>query len=107
MAARASQPDFDRCAAQPRGCGHCSHPIRLRDSTWTHTSEDRLVDGYTTASEPDGVAHVRCENRRAAICTCCSHAYQGDMWHLLFAGVAGGIKGSRRRSLSTRWCSQP
>ena len=93
MAARAGRPDFDRWAAQARGCGHCSHPIRLRGSTRTHMSDGRLVDCYTTAVEPDGVAYVRCGNRRAAVCQTCSHEYQGDMWHLLFAGVAGGIKG--------------
>ena len=46
----------------------------------------------TAAAEPDGVAYVRCGNRRAAVCPSCSHEYQGDMWHLLYAGTAGGIK---------------
>ncbi len=93
MAARAGRPDFDRWAAQAKGCGHCAHPIRLRGSTRTHLSDGRLVDCYSTVNEPDGVAYVRCGNRRAAVCESCSHEYQGDMWHLLYAGVAGGIKG--------------
>ncbi|GAA3630972.1 replication initiator [Microlunatus ginsengisoli] len=93
MAARAGRPDFDRWAAQAKGCGHCARPIRLKGSTRTHTPDGRLVDCYTTAAEPDGVAYLRCGNRRAAVCETCSHEYQGDMWHLLYAGVAGGIKG--------------
>ena len=93
MAARAGRRDFDRWAAQAKGCGHCAHPIRLRGSTRNHLSDGRLVDCYSTATEPDGVAYVRCGNRRSAVCQSCSHEYQGDMWHLLFAGVAGGIKG--------------
>ena len=92
MGARAARPDFDRWAAQAKGCGHCSRPIRLRGSTVTHTPDGRLVEAYNTAGEPDGVAYIRCGNRRAAVCPSCSHEYQGDMWHLLYAGVAGGIK---------------
>ena len=58
MGARAARPDFDRWAAQAKGCGHCSRPIRLRGSTFTHTPNGRLVDAYTTAAEPDGVAYI-------------------------------------------------
>ena len=92
MARRAARPDFDRWQAQAKSCGHCARPIRLRGVTLTHTADARLVDGYSTAMEPDGVAYIRCGNRRAVVCPSCSHEYQGDMWHLLFAGVAGGIK---------------
>ena len=92
MGARAARPDFDRWQAQAKGCGHCSRPIRLRGSTLTHSADGRLVEAYTTATEPDGVVYIRCGNRRAAVCPSCSHEYQGDMWHLLYAGVAGGIK---------------
>jgi hypothetical protein len=92
MGRRAARADYDRWAAQAQGCGHCSRPIRLRGSTTTHTPAGQLVDVYDTRSEPDGVAYVRCGNRRAAVCPSCSHEYQGDMWHLLYAGAAGGIK---------------
>ncbi|WP_369055616.1 replication initiator [Kineococcus terrestris] len=92
MAARAARPDFDRWQQQAESCGHCSRPIRLRGATETRTADGRLVEFYDTASEPDGVAYVRCGNRRAAVCPSCSHEYKGDMWHLLFAGAAGGIK---------------
>ena len=65
MGRRAARPDFDRWAAQVQGCGHCSRPIRLRGSSTTRTSDGRLVDGYDSRTEPDGVAYVRCGNRRA------------------------------------------
>jgi hypothetical protein len=92
MGARAARADFDRWSAQAQGCGHCSRPIRLRGRTETRTGDGRLVEAYDTAREPDGVAYVRCGNRRAAVCPSCSHEYKGDMWHLLYAGAAGGIK---------------
>jgi hypothetical protein len=36
---------------------------------------------------------IRCGNRRAAVCPSCSFEYAGDVWHLIYAGVAGGHKG--------------
>jgi hypothetical protein len=93
MARRAGRDDFDRWAAQAKGCGYCSRPVRLRGSTITKTAAGRVVDSYCTDGEPDRVAYVRCGNRRAAVCPSCSHEYQGDMWHLLYAGTAGGMKG--------------
>jgi hypothetical protein len=92
MGARAARPDFDRWADQAKSCGHCSRPIRVRGRSTTHTQGGRLVEAYDTRGEPDGVAYLRCGNRRAAVCPSCSHEYQGDMWHLLYAGTAGGIK---------------
>ena len=38
------------------------------------------------------MAYVRCGNRRASVCPSCSHEYKGDVWHVLMAGAAGGIK---------------
>ncbi|HKG50910.1 MAG TPA: replication initiator [Actinomycetales bacterium] len=92
MSARAARADFDRWADQAKGCGHCSRPIRLRGRTETRTPDGRLLAAYDTAGEPDGVAYVRCGNRRSAVCPSCSHEYKGDMWHLLYAGTTGGIK---------------
>ena len=48
---------------------------------------------YSTASEPDGALMVRCGNRREAQCPSCAHEYRGDMWQLVYAGMAGGRKG--------------
>jgi replication initiator protein RepSA len=36
---------------------------------------------------------VRCGNRREACCPSCAHEYRGDMWQLVYAGLAGGRKG--------------
>ena len=36
---------------------------------------------------------VRCRNRRARVCPSCAWEYQGDIWQLFYAGVAGGRKG--------------
>jgi len=93
MARRAGRDDFDRWAAQAKGCGYCTRPVRLRGSTVTKSADGGVLDSYSTDGEPDRVAYVRCGNRRAAVCPSCSHEYQGDMWHLLYAGVAGGMKG--------------
>ena len=35
---------------------------------------------------------MRCGNRRASVCPSCSREYKGDVWHVLMAGAAGGIK---------------
>jgi len=89
MFARLAGPDYRRWQAQAARCGFCAHPIRLHG---------RVVDGdgaiaFTTADKPDGVLLKRCGNRRRSVCPACSFLYAGDMWHLLFAGLAGGDKG--------------
>jgi hypothetical protein len=48
---------------------------------------------YSTAAEPDGALLVRCGNRREACCPSCAYEYRGDMWQLIYAGLAGGRKG--------------
>ena len=48
---------------------------------------------YSTVDEPDGALMVRCGNRREACCPSCAHEYRGDMWQLVYAGMAGGRKG--------------
>jgi hypothetical protein len=48
---------------------------------------------YSTVDEPDGALMVRCGNRREAQCPSCAHEYRGDMWQLVYAGLAGGRKG--------------
>ena len=93
MGARAARPDFDRWA----GPGQGLRPLLPPDpAPRLHPHPHRRTGGWSrptrTAAEPDGVAYIRCGNRRAAVCPSCSHEYQGDMWHLLYAGVAGGIK---------------
>ena len=51
-----------------------------------------VLRSYTSASEPDGITYLRCGNRRRAVCESCSHQYQGDGYHVIMAGAAGGMK---------------
>lgn len=84
--------------------GGCSRPVRLRGATElvdTRTGEVRTA--YSSAAELDGLAYVRCGDRRAAVCPSCSHEYKGDAWHLLMCGLAGG-KGVPA-DVSTRPCT--
>ena len=88
LVARASDPKRERWMQQVRRTGACRHPVRLRGVV---LRGDECV--YSTASEPDGVLMVRCGNRREACCPSCAHEYRGDMWQLVYAGMAGGRKG--------------
>jgi hypothetical protein len=88
LIARAQDPQRERWLDQVRHTGACRHPIRLRGVI---TQGEQLV--YSTATEPDRALMVRCGNRRAECCPSCAREYQGDMWQLVCAGVAGGRKG--------------
>ena len=92
--ARIFATGYDRFTDQQAACGYCAHPIRLRGTATTiDTTTGAVMSRYDSTSEPDGVTYVRCGNRRAAVCPSCSREYKGDMWHLLAAGTAGGMKG--------------
>ncbi|WP_299299042.1 replication initiator [uncultured Brachybacterium sp.] len=97
---------FEDWSKQVASTGFCSRPVRLfgQARTFDRRSGQHLST-FDSRSPPDSVLYVRCGNRRASRCPSCSHEYQGDMWHLLSAGVSGGDKGSRRASPRTRWCS--
>lgn len=88
LVARASDPSRERWLEQVERTGGCRRPIRLRGRVMRG---GRLA--YSTADEPDGVLMVRCRNRREACCPSCAHEYRGDMWQLVYAGLAGGRKG--------------
>jgi hypothetical protein len=88
LVARAGDPLRERWLQQVRRTGACRHPVRLRGVV-LHGDEPV----YSTASEPDGALMVRCGNRREACCPSCAHEYRGDMWQLVYAGMAGGRKG--------------
>jgi hypothetical protein len=93
VAGRLSQPDLGRWLNQVRQVRQCARPVRLvggSDTIDPMTGE--VVASYSSCSEPDGVTYIRCGNRRASVCPSCSHEYKGDVWHLLMAGAAGGIK---------------
>jgi hypothetical protein len=88
LVVRAGDPKRERWLEQVRRTGACRHPIRLRGVV--------LRGGqvtYSTAGEPDGALMVRCGNRREACCPSCAREYGGDMWQLVYAGMAGGRKG--------------
>jgi hypothetical protein len=88
LVARASDPMRERWPQQVRRTGACRRPVRLRGIVLR--GDERV---YSTASEPDGALMVRCGNRREACCPSCAHEYRGDMWQLVYAGMAGGRKG--------------
>lgn len=75
---------------QMRRTGCCSRPVRLRGRQVDAGTGEVVFD---TAGQPDGVLLVRCGTRRASLCPSCSHEYAGDLWQLLYAGLAGGRKG--------------
>jgi hypothetical protein len=93
IVARAASPRYERWAEQLRGCGYCARPVRLTGRVTRTGPGGARSMSYSTVDEPDGVLLVRCGNRRAVVCPSCSREYQGDMWHLLRAGLAGGSKG--------------
>ncbi|MFJ4109420.1 replication initiator [Oerskovia enterophila] len=94
MARRIVSRRFDEWAAQVASTGFCARPIRLIGSADRfNTSTGELVGSMHTQDLPDGVMYVRCGNRRSSECPSCSREYQGDYWHLVTAGVAGGDKG--------------
>ena len=71
--------------------GNCSHPIRLTgriEAIDRTTGETAPV--YDTATEPGGVLHVACGNRRESVCPACSAIYKRDARQLVRAGLAGG-----------------
>ena len=88
LVARAGDPQRERWLQQVRRTGACRHPVRLQGVV-LHGDEPV----YSTASEPDGALMVRCGNRREACCPSCAHEYRGDMWQLVYAGLAGGRTG--------------
>jgi hypothetical protein len=90
---RLTRPDLGRWLGQVQQVRHCARPIRLVGHTETiDRTTGEVLRCYDTTTEPDGIACVRCGSRRAAVCPSCSHEYKGDVWHVLMAGAAGGMK---------------
>jgi hypothetical protein len=83
--------DFRIWERQLASTGTCSHPIRLHgriDAIDLATGE--TAPAYDTASEPGGVLHVACGNRRESRCPACSQVYKRDARQLVRAGLIGG-----------------
>ena len=94
VAARLTHPGLGRWLSQVQQVRSCSNPVRLVGTSDTiDATTGEILNSYASAAEPDGVTYVRCGNRRASVCPSCSHEYKGDVWHVLMAGAAGGIKG--------------
>ena len=71
--------------------GACAHPVKLHgriNAIDLATGEAAPV--YDTASEPGGVLHVACGNRRESRCPACSAVYKRDARQLVRAGLTGG-----------------
>ena len=86
-----SSADFDAWTEALDRVGNCAHPIRLVGQSETvDTSTGEVLSTYTSVQEPLRVTHVRCGNRRAAVCPSCSRLYAADTFHLIRAGVTGG-----------------
>jgi hypothetical protein len=83
--------DFAAWEHQLATAGACSHPIRLRGQiTAVDLASGELAPVYDTATEPSGVLHVACGNRRESACPACSAIYKRDARQLVRSGLAGG-----------------
>jgi hypothetical protein len=83
--------DFDAWSQALARVGNCSRPIRLHGRSQTvDTTTGEILSTYSSTSEPLGITHIRCGNRRATECPSCSRLYAADTFHLIRAGVAGG-----------------
>ena len=83
--------DFDTWSEALARVGNCARPVKLRGhSQRVDTRTGEMLSSYSSASEPLGVTHVRCGNRRGSVCPSCSRRYAADTFHLIRAGVAGG-----------------
>jgi hypothetical protein len=82
---------FNLWSESLRRVGNCAHPIRLVGSSMrVDATTGEVLSSYSSATEPDRVTRVRCNNRRASVCPACSRLYQRDMFFLVRSGVTGG-----------------
>ena len=71
--------------------GACAHPVKLHGRvTAIDLATGEAAPVYDTASEPGGVLHVACGNRRETRCPACSAVYKRDARQLVRAGLTGG-----------------
>ncbi|WP_308129913.1 replication initiator [Kitasatospora aureofaciens] len=84
-------PDLSRWLEQITATGGCARPVYLTGSSATFDAVSGvMVRRYSTAEEPGERLALRCRNRRSSRCGPCSWLHQGDSWHLVHAGLAGG-----------------
>src|SRR5215467_8759190 len=83
--------DFASWEHQLADTSVCSHPIRLHGRIRAvDLATGEVASIYDTASEPGGVLHVACGNRRESVCPACSAVYKRDARQLVRAGLLGG-----------------
>ncbi|SBW24703.1 replication initiation protein [Candidatus Protofrankia californiensis] len=71
--------------------GGCVQPIRLAGHTdHVDVASGEVRRAFTSAGQPGGVVHVRCNNRREAVCPACSATYRRDARRIVLAGMADG-----------------
>jgi hypothetical protein len=87
----ATHPDFRAWLARIRHIGGCQHPIHLVGHTLAIEAETgRLISALTSDAQPHGRLTIACGNRRVSRCEPCARLHQGDTYHLIAAGMAGG-----------------
>jgi hypothetical protein len=91
LIAEVNAPDHGAWMEQVGRVGGCAHPLHLKGFTRVRDGRTGEVDyEFNSREAPGGVVLVRCRNRRAAICPSCALIYQGDVYHLVRAGLVGG-----------------
>ncbi|MEV7025505.1 replication initiator [Kitasatospora sp. NPDC093558] len=84
-------PGLARWLEQITATGGCARPVYLTGASATFSATSgEMVRRYSTAAEPGERLALRCRNRRSSRCGPCSWLHQGDSWHLVHAGLAGG-----------------
>jgi hypothetical protein len=87
----ATDPQFGPWLDQIRRIGGCEHPIYLTGSSLTlNPATGEILARLDSAHLPHGRLAIACGNRRASRCVPCSYLHQGDTYHLIVAGLAGG-----------------
>lgn len=87
----ATHPDFRAWLARIRHIGGCQHPIHLTGETLTiEASTGRVLAALSSADQPHRRLTIACGNRRLSQCEPCARLHQGDTYHLVAAGLAGG-----------------
>jgi hypothetical protein len=87
----ATHPDFRAWLARIRHIGGCQNPIHLVGRTRAiDAATGRLLAELTSDNQPHGRLTIACGNRRVSRCEPCARLHQGDTYHLIAAGMAGG-----------------
>ena len=105
---RLLRDDFEMWAEQAARVGHCAHPIRLTGEQHTvDAATGSVLSTFASASLPDEVLYVRCNNRRASWCPSCSRTYQATCGTCSRPARLAATRASPKASRPTRWCLPP